>query len=293
MRFFDISPGDHTRVIGRVSLAVVLFTASLFFPASRVESTPREIPVTTVPGNTIRFQPPSYRLRGMGDLQLVVRDEYTEINLWDFAGVTAGVGIDRDSTSLDLWLSGGREKTDVDEGSIKRETFREEGGVFGTEGVIRFSPTLALGVDAGILSVSRAVPFGDGVNTQLSLTVPAANVFGSGRLVGPILWGLSGLFATESYTLRFWEDKVDGDVVKIGQRGSKIDPPNFFITDRGEVDVTGLGGSLAYYNPESGLRCLLSQSAQRRSPLSGDRHAASLRYVRAARHLDVRLCLHL
>jgi hypothetical protein len=255
---------------------VILVATLLLFTVTttpRADANPRTRPWVTTPG-AIRQQPPPYRLRAMGDLFLSVRDVHTRVNLWDFAGVSAGAGIDRDSTSLDLWVSGGKTKLDATEDGTTVETFKSLGGLAAAEGVIRFSETLSLGLDAGAISREFVAPYSDEESVSLSQTFGNLILFGSGRLTGPILWGLSGMFGAESAHRQWWQVEREGDNISLGDGGTKLSPPSFFFPDRTSVNLLGIGGSLAYWDPRLGSGALYAnfRSEDIVSKQDGQRH---------------------
>lgn len=186
----------------------------------------------------------------MGDLDLAVRDELNQTNLWQFAGVSAGLGLDRDSTSLELWIDGRRSTVDVEQDGLEQEVTKGSGSQYAMEGAIRFSETLALGLDAGLLSTRHAELYDATSNSSTTNFEPVALVVASGRFFGPVLWGLSAPFAGGSYSREWLQNQQDGSRVVIDDNTFELAPPNFFFPDEGEVDIGGLAGSIAVRHPQ-------------------------------------------
>jgi hypothetical protein len=250
-----VKPGWFGAWIQRVLLVAALIVPFVLSLSSRAEADSRIHPYGTSDGRA-SLRPPSYRLRGMGDLVLSIRDDYTRINLWDFAGVTAGAGIDRDSTSLDVWVSGGDGSLDQTQGDGKTEILSTRNLEGAGEGIIRFSETLSMGVNAGVVSQRVAEPYADGLSQSLGQTYAQLMLFGSGRLVGPVLWGLSGIAGSESAARKWWVEERNGSDVNLGAGGTSSRAPNFFVPTDGSLDLLGLGGSLAYWDPRLGTGAL-------------------------------------
>ncbi len=236
----------------RAVVASLLLLASLPFGATPSLARPRNVNTETAHGRLQTMQPVSFRLLGMGSLDLAIRDPLNQTNLWQFGGLSAGLGLDRDSTSVELWGAGGATTTDVDRGGTEEEIRKDSGTDFSLEGVLRFSETLALGADAGFLSTRRALPYDNVSNSSVSQFVPAAHIAGSGRLVGPILWGLNAPFAGATYSRDWWANQFDGSRVVIGDKSHQLAAPNVFFPDDGQIDLGGIGGSLAYQHATRG-----------------------------------------
>jgi len=193
----------------------------------------------------VRFQPGSFRLESMGGLGLAVRDEYNELNLWDFAGLPLGLAADRDSTSLDLWLDSGGRTFDRRFGSIEQETERRRDTQLAGETVVR-SGALAVGADFGTFSFRRGAPFGDRTHLTRNGSQPAFVPMASGHLVGALRWGLRGLVARERFHEQVWSDVQKGDRIGVGSTGDRLEAPNLFFPEDTKADALGLGASLGY-----------------------------------------------
>ena len=209
------------------------------------------------------LQPVSYRLLGMGDLDLAVRDPLNRTNLYQLGGVSAGLGLDQDSTSVHFRAGGESATRDIERPTRLEEIAKSSGSTLAMEGVLRFSETLAFGIDAGLPSERRAVPYSNDASVSTSSIDPAANVMMSGRLFGPVLWGANAFFAGRNQLREYWSNDLqftrnpwtgetkDYRLVIDGGEG-KLEPPTFFeLTDR-TVESKGLGGSLAYQYREFG-----------------------------------------
>ncbi|MGH7342429.1 MAG: hypothetical protein ACREKH_18230, partial [Candidatus Rokuibacteriota bacterium] len=204
-----------------------------------------------------------YRLLGMGDLDIAVRDPLNQTNLYQLGGISAGLGLDQDSTSVNFRAGGEGSTRDIERGTRLEEIDKSSGSDLGIEGVLRFSETLAFGIDGGLPSQRRAVPYSNDANTSVSSFDPAANVMMSGRLFGPVLWGANAHFAGRNQTREYWSNELeftsnpwtgetkDYRLVIDGGTG-KVEPPHFFEPTDRTVKSNGLGGSLAYQFREYG-----------------------------------------
>jgi hypothetical protein len=231
-------------------LAAGLLALAALVLSAPAEARPREINQTTAHGRLQRLQPVSFRLLGMGDLDLAVRDRLNQTNLWQFGGVSAGLGLDRDSTSLEMWGIGNRSTTDVTYDGVEEEVVKARASDFAMEGVLRFSETLALGADAGLPSSYISRSYDNASNASVSDFTPVALVMASGRLFGPVLWGLSTPFAGARLSRDWLANQVDGSRIVIGDDTQELAPPNFFLPDEGDVQVNGLGGSIGLQHPQ-------------------------------------------
>jgi hypothetical protein len=199
----------------------------------------------------MRFQPPTLRLDAMGGLGLAVRDEYTELNLWDFAGLPLALPEDRDSTSLDLWLGKSGVSLDRLESGVHHEVDRFGATNAAGEVVLR-SGRSAIGADFGFLSVHHGLPFADSEHVADKVSQPAVRPVATGRLWRGLRWGLAVLLGQEKTETTWWHDEVTGDRVKLLAKGLQIAPPSQFTTDEGKVGISGTTASLGYRHPRWG-----------------------------------------
>jgi hypothetical protein len=195
----------------------------------------------------VRFQPPSFRLEAMGGLGLAVRDTYTQINLWDFAGLPLGLATARDSTSMDLWVNGVGRTLDERAGGISYDVDRQHDSQYALEAVAR-SGNLAVGADAGSFAFRRGAPYGDKAHVTNNGNQPALVPVATGKLGGPLHWGLRGIVAKETFHRQLWQDQVEGGEVKLQPTGEQLAPPNFFTPKDITTPVYGLGASLGWFH---------------------------------------------
>jgi hypothetical protein len=192
-----------------------------------------------------------------------VRDPLSQTTLYQLGGVSAGLGLDRDSTSVNFWGGAESSTRDIERSTRTEEIAKSSASDVAAEAVLRFSETLAFGIDASLPSARSAVPFSNESNEALSTFNPAANVMMSGRLFGPVLWGVNAVFAGRNLTRDYWANDLqftrnpwtgetkDYQLVLDSGR-ERVDPPNFFVPDEGTIESSGLGGSLAYEYKEYG-----------------------------------------
>jgi len=196
----------------------------------------------------VRFQPPSFRLEAMGGLGLAVRDTYNQINLWDFGGLPLGLATARDSTSLDLWINGVGRTLDERSGGISYDVDRQHDSQYAGEGVVRSrTRSLSVGADAGSFAFRRGEPFGDQSHTTNNGNQPIFVPVATGRLRGPIHWGLRGILGKETSHRQDWEDQVKNGEVKLTPQGAQLAPPNLFTPDDIQVPIYGIGVSLGWF----------------------------------------------
>jgi hypothetical protein len=194
----------------------------------------------------VRFQPPSFRLEAMGDISLAARDTYNQINLWDFAGLPLGLATARDSTSMDLWVNGVGRTLDERANGISYGVDRQHDSQYAGEGVVR-SGNLAVGADVGSFAFRRGTPYGDESHLTSNANQPAFVPVATGKLRGPLHWGLRGIIAKESLHRQLWGDEVQSGEVSLGSSGTQLGPPNLFFPDTYTVPIYGLGASLGWY----------------------------------------------
>ena len=246
-----------SRYLRRCGVAVACLAGASALIADPALARPRDANTTTAQGRLHALQPVSYRLLGMGGLDLAVRDGLNRTNLYQFGGISAGLGVDRDSTSLDLRAGGEGATRDVLRGDRTEEIARSSESNYELEGILRFSETLAFGADLALPTRRGAVPYDNLSNTSTSYFEPAANVMMSGRLFGPVLWGLNALFAGRNFSQDWWQNQLQfrrnpwtGETSDyrwtIGTAAGKIEAPNFFAPSDGRVRTGGFGGSIAY-----------------------------------------------
>lgn len=196
----------------------------------------------------VRFQPPSFRLEGMGGLGLAVRDTYNQINLWDFGGLPLGLATARDSTSLDLWVNGVGRTIDERQGGVAYDVDRQHDSQYAGEGVVR-SGNLAVGADVGSFAFRRGIPYGDQSHLTDNGNQPAFVPVATGRLLkGPLHWGLRGIIAKETFHQQLWQDEVKNGEVNLKPSGTQLAQPNLFSPDVVSTPIYGLGVSLGWFH---------------------------------------------
>jgi len=195
--------------------------------------------------HVVRLQPPWTRLEAMGGLVLSVRDEYTELNLWDFAGIPIGMVEDQDSTRLDLWADRDGLTLDQTEGDVDREVARYRSFDVAGQAIMRFGRS-AIGLGAGSLGVTRGEPFADQEHVNEDVGQPVLQATATGHLWKGIRWGLGALFADESRKDTWMRDEVVDGRVELTTEGEQLMPPSLFAADRAEVGVSGYSLALGY-----------------------------------------------
>ena len=199
----------------------------------------------------VRFQPPSFRLEGMGGLGLAVRDTYNQVNLWDFGGLPLGLDTSRDSTSLDIWANGVGRTFDERAGGVSYDVDRRHDSQYAAEGVAR-SGNLAVGADVGSFAFRRGTPFGDQSHLTNNGNQPAFVPVATGKLLhGPLHWGLRGIVAKETFHNQIWADEVKNGEVNLKPSGVQLAPPNLFTPDDLEIPIYGLGLSLGWFHKDT------------------------------------------
>lgn len=224
--------------------SVLLAFAVVAAAASGATAQPAERPITSLDYEA-RLQAPSIRLRGMGGLGLAVRDEFTELNLWDFAGIGSGLRNDRDSTSLDFWYEHDAITLDRSSGGVDEEFARPRANTLGLETAIRGSG-LVVGIDAGLLGNTVAEPYAAGAHRTVKQAMPVTVVNAAGDFFGPMQWGLRGVLGRMNHEQRFWTSTVEDGRVSIAPDGERLSEPNFFTLTDGHTSMSGIGGSLSY-----------------------------------------------
>lgn len=188
----------------------------------------------------------------MGGLTLAVRDENSEVNLWDFMGLPIGLLYDRDSTSLDLWVDHRMRKLDLTRGGIEREVDRGSGTDIASETIIRSGRKLAVGTGLGHVGIARALPFSDGVYTNDEISLPVIAPVATGNFGSRVAWGLRGVVGRETLDRNWWADHNKGGKIELDRSGEQVPPPNFFAPDHSQITVGGIGVSLGYRHPRWG-----------------------------------------
>jgi hypothetical protein len=195
----------------------------------------------------VSFQTPSFRLEGMGGLGLAVRDTYNQIDLWDFAGLPLGLATARDSTSLDIWVNGVGRTLDEQTGGVSYDVDRTHDSQYAGEAVAR-SGNLAVGADFGSFAFRRGTPYGDDSHMTNNGSQPAFVPVATGKLGGPIHWGLRGIVAKETFHQQLWGDQVQNGEVQLTPTGEQLAPPNLFTPADFVVPIYGLGASLGWFH---------------------------------------------
>jgi hypothetical protein len=195
--------------------------------------------------HAVRLQPPWTRLEAMGGLVLSVRDEYTELNLWDFAGIPIGLVEDQDSTSLDLWLDRDGATLDHTVEGVDREVDRYRSLDVAGQSIMRFGRS-AIGLGAGTLGLTGGMPFADQEHTTEQVGQPVLQPVATGHLWKGIRWGLGALFGSETLKETWMRDQVVDGRVELTDQGEQLPPPDLFSPDRIEVGLSGYGAALGY-----------------------------------------------
>jgi len=234
----------------RVFLILLLTLVACAPQARRAFAQPGIRSLAELENSEVRFQPPSFRLEGMGGLGLAVRDTYNQINLWDFGGLPLGLPTARDSTSLDLWVNGVGRTIDERAGGVSYDVDRRHDSQYAGEGVAR-SGNLAVGADVGSYAFRRGTPYGDQSHFTNNGNQPAFVPFATGRLLhGPLRWGLRGIVAKETFHNQLWADENKNGEVNLKPSGTQLAPPNLFTPDDIESPIYGLGVSLGWFHKE-------------------------------------------
>lgn len=235
----------RVRLPNRSSLrSALLVVAGLACCAGAASAEPDTRTLATV-DREVRLQPPWMRLDAMGGLVLSVRDEYTELNLWDFGGISLGMVDDQDSTSLDLWLDRDGCTLDRKAQGVDREVSRCRNLDAAGQTILRFGSG-AVGLGAGTLSLRRGLPFADQEHTVQQVTQAVLQPVAAGHLWKGVRWGLTGIFGSENSDMIWMRDQVTGGRVKLTKDGEQLMPPDLFSPDQIGVSISGLGGALGY-----------------------------------------------
>ena len=79
----------------RETAAVCLALVLLLHAAAPAAARPRDVNTKTAHGRIHALQPISYRLLGMGDLDIAVRDPLNQTSLYQLGGISAGLGLEQ------------------------------------------------------------------------------------------------------------------------------------------------------------------------------------------------------
>src|SRR5262249_33684772 len=152
----------------------------------------------------------------------------------------------RDSTSLDVWANGVGRTLDERSGGVSYDVDRVHDSQYAAEGVVR-SGSLAVGADVGSFAFRRGAPFGNEAHLTDNGNQPAFVPVATGRLTGPVHWGLRGIIGKETSHQQVWADELKSGEVNLKPSGEQLAPPNLFFPQDHSAPIYGLGVSLGWF----------------------------------------------
>lgn len=249
-------------VLPRASFLALLITsfAASIASAQILQSTPNALDLA----RSTTAQSP--RLLGMGGLSLVVPDRDAAINLWDFAGLPAGLASD-DSTST-LYLRPGTRSLSSARNLAsggERQNLAARGNDCRFEAVYRNRETGgAFGLIGDLSALSWDQPYATTIERRQGVQHPEAMPVLGGAVPkvfhGHLVWAAHMRFRSETVQNQYREIISNSAGQWINQGGGQLPPPGDFAPTRSEVSTNGYGLSTAY---AVGLRTRLAVGIER------------------------------
>ena len=227
------------------SLAFVLAAAAITTIAAAAAAQTLA-PAIDRPGSERKTTQPSLRLVTLGGMNLAIDDENNEINLWDFAGSSLGLLMDRDSTSLDAFLDtkSGSDRNTF--GGVDREALKTRGLNVGMQAVGRSRGKFAAGLDATYNADGLRFPVQDNLYLDHTASVPLGIPTVNGVIKGKIGWGAHLLFANESSSDDRRLENTSGSTVDL-DGGDLVPSRTPFTPNSNKNNVNGYGVGLGWY----------------------------------------------
>ncbi|MEY4069512.1 MAG: hypothetical protein RL721_126 [Candidatus Eisenbacteria bacterium] len=240
---------NPTRWVLPRALSLSLFAAVLLPAAVSAQSLETALNGVDLASTQVARSP---RLLGMGGLSIAVRDKDNQTNLWDFAGIPVGLGLDDSVSTVELRPGTGSLSSVRDlPGGRLRENMAARGSFLVGEGVYRNRTSGgSFGVVGDLSSLRWDVPYSGSVERRQGLSHPQVLA-----VLGGVMPRFLDRHLQYALHLGFRSEKVEETFRSIitndagewiGGGGDAVTPPSEFEPTDSRANSTRYGVSTAY-----------------------------------------------
>ena len=232
------------RVLPNALVLALLAAASLAAPASAqfYNTVQRSLDFS----NEVARSP---RLLGMGRLSLVIPDRDNGINLWDFAHNPIGIAYHDSSSTLDIRPGTSSADGMHDESGYSRQDLGGRGTRVGFE-LFHRDDGNAFGATAALDAISMTTPFASDEAVERSVGHPDISPIMTGHLPylgkDKLRYALRMRFGGDHQRDKYRTLTTNAAGQFLTLDGETLNPPNVFTPDEVRVNVSSMGGLLAY-----------------------------------------------